>query len=58
MLCILSSARKQEETKARRERAEGRGRMNVVKLVCVLKFSFCKKRTTEEKEERIRGCMQ
>ena len=32
--------------------------MNVVKLVCVLKSSFCKKRTTEEKEERIRGCMQ
>ena len=29
--------------------------MNVVKLVCVLKSSFCKKRTTEEKEERIRG---
>ena len=45
-LCILSSIRKQEETKARRESAERRGRMKVVRLVRVLKSSFCKKRTT------------
>ena len=45
---------KQEETKARRESAERRGKMKAVRLASVRK-SFCKKRTTEENKERIRG---